>query len=109
MQLFNYYKDYFKKKNIKKKLKKILKKIEIPVLICSFNRLYYLKRIIRQFNKLSIKPIILDNNSNNKNLLKFYKNNKKSFFNFLFKLISGSVYANILGKLSYINFSYITL
>jgi hypothetical protein len=85
MQLFNYYKDYFKKKNIKKKLKKILKKIEIPVLICSFNRLYYLKRIIRQFNKLSIKPIILDNNSNNKNLLKFYKNNKKEKF-FLIKL-----------------------
>jgi hypothetical protein len=80
MQFLNFYKNYLKKKNIEKKLKKILKKNEIPVIICSYNRLYYLKRIIRQFNKLLIKPIILDNNSNDRNLLKFYKNKRKNFF-----------------------------
>ncbi len=47
MQFLNFYKNYLKKKNIEKKLKKILKKNEIPVIICSYNRLYYLKRIIK--------------------------------------------------------------
>lgn len=81
MRLLNFYKNYLKKKCIEKKLKKIIENIEIPVIICSFNRLYYLKKIVKQFNKLLVKPIILDNNSNNKKLLKFYKdNNKKKFF-----------------------------
>jgi len=72
--------EYQKKKDIENKLKKIIKNIKIPILICSYNRAYYLKRLVRQFNKLSIKPIILDNNSSNKSLLKFYKINKKKFF-----------------------------
>ena len=74
-------KEHLKKRKIKKNLKKIIKKFKIPVIICSYNRLYYLKKLVNQFNKLSIKPIIMDNNSDNKNLLKFYnKNNKKKFF-----------------------------
>ena len=73
-------KEYSKKKKIKNRLRKIINGTEIPILICSYNRLYYLRRLIRLFNALSIKPIILDNNSTNVNLIKFYKNNKQKFF-----------------------------
>ena len=73
--------EYLNKKKIEKNLKKIIKKVKIPVIICSYNRLYYLKNLVNQFNKLSIKPIIIDNNSDNKNLLRFYNNsNHKKFF-----------------------------
>ena len=72
--------NYFRKKYIGTQIKESVKNIKIPVLICSFNRLYYLKKIINQFNRLSIKPIVLDNNSCNKDLLKFYKSKKKNFF-----------------------------
>lgn len=72
--------EYSKTRKIKYKLKKILKKNQIPVIICSYNRLYYLKKLINQLNKLSIKPVILDNHSDEKNLLKYYNNNKKKFF-----------------------------
>jgi len=72
--------NYFRKKYIGTQIKESVKNIKIPVLICSFNRLYYLKKIINQFNRLSIKPIVLDNNSCNKDLLKFYKSKKKKFF-----------------------------
>lgn len=73
--------EYSKTGKIIDKLKKNLKKNQIPVIICSYNRLHYLKKLINQLNKLSIKPIILDNHSDEKNLLKYYcNNNKKKFF-----------------------------
>jgi hypothetical protein len=59
-----------------KKLKKYSKKSKIPVLICSFNRYHFLKKIVAQLNKLKIIPIIIDNNSKQKKLLDFYKNKK---------------------------------
>jgi len=49
-------------------LKKLFEKVNFPVVINSYNRPTYLKLIIEQFNKLDINPIILDNNSSNKNL-----------------------------------------
>lgn len=99
-----YYKilaDYLRKKYIGKQIKEITKNIKIPVLICSYNRLYYLKKIINQFNKLSIKPIVLDNNSNNKDLLKFFKNKKKNFF--LIKLFKNFGHNVIYEKFIYRN------
>jgi hypothetical protein len=65
-----------------KKLRKYSAKLKIPVLICSYNRYHFLKKIIRQLNKLNIKPIIIDNNSTQKKLLNFYKNKKykKNFY-----------------------------
>jgi hypothetical protein len=93
--------NYLEKKYIGKQVKKISKNIKIPVLICSYNRLYYLKKIINQFNKLSIKPIVLDNNSSNENLLKFYKNSKKKFF--LIKLFKNFGHNVIYEKFIYKN------
>ena len=62
-------------------LKKILKKLRFPVLICSFERPYYLKIMIKQLNKLKIKPIVLDNNSKDLELASFLKkNNRKKFY-----------------------------
>lgn len=59
-----------------KKLKKYCKNFEIPVIICSYNRYHFLKKIVLQLNKLQIKPIIIDNNSKQKKILNFYKNKK---------------------------------
>ena len=62
-------------------LRKILKKSKFPVLICSFERPYYLKIMIKQLNKLKIKPIVLDNNSKDIKLVSFLKkNNRKKFY-----------------------------
>ena len=62
-------------------IKKLFKKVNFPVIINSYNRPTYLKLIVEQFNKLDIKPIILDNNSSNKNLLSYYENSSgKNFF-----------------------------
>jgi hypothetical protein len=58
------------------KLHKYCSRSKIPVLICAYNRSHFVKKIIKQLNKFNIKPIILDNNSKEKNLLKFYKNKK---------------------------------
>ena len=55
-------------------IKKLFEKVNFPVIINSYNRPTYLKLIVEQFNKLDIKPIILDNNSSNKNLLSYYEN-----------------------------------
>jgi len=70
-----------------KKIKNYCRKSKIPVLICSYNRYHFLKKLIAQLNKLNIKPIVIDNNSKYKKLLKFYKNKKyrKNFY--LLKLI----------------------
>jgi len=70
-----------------KKIKNYCRKSKIPVLICSYNRCHFLKKLIAQLNKLNIKPIVIDNNSKQKKLLKFYKNKKyrKNFY--LLKLI----------------------
>jgi hypothetical protein len=94
--------EYLESRKVENKLKKILKKNKIPVIICSYNRLYYLKKLINQFNKLSIKPIILDNNSDEKNLLRFYNNsNKKKFF--LIKLFNNYGHNVIYEKFIYNN------
>jgi hypothetical protein len=94
--------EYLENKKVENRLKKVLKKNEIPVIICSYNRLYYLKKLINQFNKLSIKPIILDNNSDEKNLLRFYNNsNKKKFF--LIKLFNNYGHNVIYEKFIYNN------
>lgn len=69
-----------------KKLKKYSIKSDIPVIICSYNRYHFLKKLIRQLNKLNIKPIIIDNNSKQKKLLDFYKNIKFRRNFFLLKL-----------------------
>jgi len=66
-------------------LKKLFEKVNFPVVINSYNRPTYLKLIIEQFNKLDIKPIILDNNSSNKNLLSYFENYAEKNF-FLIKL-----------------------
>jgi hypothetical protein len=92
---------YFRKKYIGKQIKESINNIKIPVLICSFDRLYYLKKIINQFNKLSIKPIVLDNNSSNEDLLKFYKNKNKKFF--LIKLFKNFGHNVIYEKFIYKN------
>jgi hypothetical protein len=94
--------EYLENKKVENRLKKILKKNEIPVIICSYNRLYYLKKLINQFNKLSIKPIILDNNSDEKNLLRFYNNNKNKNF-FLIKLFNNYGHNVIYEKFIYKN------
>jgi len=69
-----------------KKLKKYSRKFDIPVIICSYNRYHFLKKIILQLNKLDIKPIIIDNNSKQKKLLNFYKNKKYNKYFYLLKL-----------------------
>jgi hypothetical protein len=65
-----------------KKLKIYSMKSNIPVLICSYNRYHFLRKLVIQLNKLNIKPIIIDNNSSQKKLISFYKNKKyrKNFF-----------------------------
>lgn len=65
-----------------KKLKKFCTKSNIPVIICSYNRYHFLKKLVLQLNKLKIKPIIIDNNSKQKKLLNFFKNKKyrKNFY-----------------------------
>ena len=69
-----------------KKLKKYSKRFKIPVIICSYNRYHFLKKIIMQLNKLNIKPIIIDNNSKQKKILNFYKNSKYKKKFYLIKL-----------------------
>ena len=69
-----------------KKLKKYSKRFKIPVIICSYNRYHFLKKIIIQLNKLNIKPIIIDNNSKQKKILNFYKNRKYKKKFYLIKL-----------------------
>lgn len=56
-----------------KKLKKFSTKSNIPVIICSYNRYHFLKKLVLQLNKLKIKPIVIDNNSKQKKLLNFLK------------------------------------
>jgi len=68
------------------KLRKYCSKSKIPVLICAYNRSHFVKKIIKQLNKFNIKPIILDNNSKEKNLLKFYNNKKFQKKYYLLKL-----------------------
>jgi hypothetical protein len=65
-----------------KKLKKFSTKSNIPVIICSYNRYHFLKKLVLQLNKLKIKPIVIDNNSKQKKLLNFFKNKKyrKNFY-----------------------------
>ena len=61
-------------------LKKMFESVKFPILINSFNRPTYLKLLIDQLNILNIMPIVIDNCSNNKELLEYYdKNNKKKF------------------------------
>ena len=59
-----------------KKLKEYSIKSNIPVLICSYNRYHFLKKLVTQLNKLKIIPIIIDNNSKQKKLLDYYKNKR---------------------------------
>jgi len=65
-----------------KKLKRYSVKSKIPVIICSYNRYHFLKKLVIQLRRLKIKPIIIDNNSKQKKLLNFYKNQKyrKNFY-----------------------------
>ena len=65
-----------------KKLKIYSAKSKIPVIICSYNRYHFLKKLVIQLHRLKIKPIIIDNNSKQKKLLNFYKNKKykKNFY-----------------------------
>lgn len=101
MLYFKFLNNYVREKYIGKQLKESVKNIKIPVLICSYNRLYYLKKIINQLNKFSIKPIVLDNNSNNEDLLKFYKKKSKKYF--LIKLFKNYGHNVIYEKFIYKN------
>lgn len=60
-------------------IKDLFNSVKFPILINSFNRPTYLKLLVDQFNALDITPIILDNCSNNLELLEYYKayTNKK--------------------------------
>lgn len=65
--------------------KKLFSFVEFPILINSFNRPTYLQFLVEQFNRLGIKPIIIDNNSSNNDFIKFYENYVDKKF-FLIKL-----------------------
>jgi len=62
-------------------IKKLIESINFPVFINSFNRPTYLKLIIQQFNNYKIKPIIIDNNSTNPDIINYFNefNNEKFF------------------------------
>jgi hypothetical protein len=62
-------------------IKRLIESINFPVFINSFNRPTYLKSIIQQFNKYLIKPIIIDNNSSNPEVIDYLnKFNNEKFF-----------------------------
>ena len=102
---FNFFKKAFIQNSLEKKysdeLKRILKKNKFPVLICSFERPYYLKLMVRQLNKYKIKPIILDNNSKSEELIYYLNKNKnKKFFLIKFHTNYGQeiIYKNFIFK-----------
>ena len=60
-------------------IKQLINSVKFPVFINSFNRPTYLKLIVQQFNQYKIKPIIIDNNSTNPEVINYFNefNNEK--------------------------------
>lgn len=93
-----YYMLFFRKKRKKKWLNFIKKQIEIyikksnsmPILIISYNNAIYVENITTQLNKLNIKPIIIDNASDDVNSL-----------NLLYKIHSEEKAYVIFGKMNF--------
>lgn len=62
-------------------LKDFIKNIEIPIIIVSYNNHSHVKNMVLQLNKFNIRPIIIDNNSTNKETTQYLMslNSEKAF------------------------------
>lgn len=73
-------------------LKEIMRNIDFPILIISYNNAVYVESMVRQLNEYGIKPIVIDNNSNDEYSID------------ILKKINGDDKANVI--FSPINFGY---